>query len=672
MSRFRFNRVVTVPLVAITVFALILGSTPFKALGQESPSRLTAQIAVPTTPLPIDPTIDGAWRAVDGANLGGAIQRPWVWGPAPLAMTVDHVPGVGERRSAWFDKGRIDINDPNGDRSSIWYAAGAPLVTELLAGAIRINEQIWVARDDALIPVAGDMDQPSPVTYATLGTLATLPTAASAGVGPSEQAIGSRVTTLLEPSGTLLLDGVSQATVTIGAYDTVAGHNVAQPFVDWMVTLGDAALPTVGQALTEPYWIDTVIGGENRRVLVQAFERRVLSFDPAQPGPWQVESANSGVHYRLWRGLQRPEDARLDALASTIPFGEEIVAAATASGQDPFLLAAIAKVMSDGNPLADPGSGHRGLLGVRGEINDPAANASAAAAILAGLSAGSPDTRSMLARYYAGNGDVTSSPAIAFVDAVMATQSALVTTFGTPVAFTVSPGDATLGLAPGYDEAWWARSLSWYTSWGGALENAEASAGGYYCALDGAVPGDRVRVSSGDQSIECIVGARVGVAGLPGNPGGILVSPAAATALGVEPGTSVGVNRPVQPEVVPIPEPAAQSAAFRASGPAAYYDPDYDRAWWDRTVGLHASWGNAVAGWQVDPNGYYCVHPDFAPGQRLRLSANGVTLDCTIGDSVRLEDQAMWRSRWAVELSWDTFQALGLAANNSVEVFALR
>ena len=672
MSRFRFNRVVATPLITFTVFALILGSSPFQARGQESAPHRTAQLAALKTPLPVDPAIDSTWRATDGVNLGGAVQRPWSWGPAPLAMTVDHVPGVGERRSVWFDKGRIDINDPTGDRSSIWYATGAPLVTELLAGAIRINEQTWVDRDDALMPIAGDMAQPSPVTYATLGALATLPTAATAGVGPSEQAIGSRVTTLLQPSGTLLLDGVSQATVTVGAYDTVAGHNVAQPFVNWMATLGEAALPTVGHALTEPYWIDTVIGGEHRRILVQAFERRVLSFDPAQPLPWQVESANSGVHYRLWRGLERPEDARLAALASTIPFGEEIVAAATARDQDPFLLAAIARVMSDGNPLADPGSGHRGLLGVRGEINDPAANANAAATILAELSAGAPDTRSMLARYYAGDGDVVSAPAIAFVDAVMATHSALVATFGTPVEFTVSPSDATLGLVPGYDEAWWARSLSWYTSWGGALENSEANVDGYYCALDGAVPGDRVRVSSGDQSIECTVGARLGVSRLPGNPGEILVSPAVAAELGVGHGTSVGVNRPVQPEVAPVPEPVAQSAAFRASGPAAYYDPDYDRAWWDRTVGLHASWGNAVAGWQVDPNGYYCVHPDFSPGQRLRLSANGVTLDCTIGDSVQIGDQAMWRSRWAVELSWDTFQALGLAGNNSVEVYALQ
>jgi hypothetical protein len=49
-----------------------------------------------------------------------------------------------------------------------------------------------------------------------------------------------------------------------------------------------------------------------------------------------------------------------------------------------------------------------------------------------------------------------------------------------------------------------------------------------------------------------------------------------------------------------------------------------------------------------------------------------VTLDCTIGDSVQSYDEAMWRSRWAVEMSWDTFKALGLAGSNAVQVFVVR
>jgi hypothetical protein len=64
------------------------------------------------------------------------------------------------------------------------------------------------------------------------------------------------------------------------------------------------------------------------------------------------------------------------------------------------------------------------------------------------------------------------------------------------------------------------------------------------------------------------------------------------------------------------------------------------------------------------------VHPDFRPGQRLQLTANGVTLWCTIGDMVNRAHVAQWRSKWAVELSWRTFTALGLDRNNRVEVRA--
>ena len=84
---------------------------------------------------------------------------------------------------------------------------------------------------------------------------------------------------------------------------------------------------------------------------------------------------------------------------------------------------------------------------------------------------------------------------------------------------------------------------------------------------------------------------------------------------------------------------------------------------------LYDSWGTAISGWQYDPNGYYCVHPDFKVGERLRLVANGVELTCTIGDSVAAEHVAGWRTRWAVELSWPTFAALGLDRNNQVEVY---
>ncbi|HUZ03363.1 MAG TPA: hypothetical protein VMU89_23715, partial [Thermomicrobiaceae bacterium] len=59
-----------------------------------------------------------------------------------------------------------------------------------------------------------------------------------------------------------------------------------------------------GYPLTEAYWTSVLVGGVSRQVLVQVFERRVLTYTPANPSGWQVEAGNVGQHYYTWRYLQ--------------------------------------------------------------------------------------------------------------------------------------------------------------------------------------------------------------------------------------------------------------------------------------------------------------------------------------------------------------------------------
>jgi hypothetical protein len=58
---------------------------------------------------------------------------------------------------------------------------------------------------------------------------------------------------------------------------------------------------SVGLPLTEPYWIRTNVAGVPNWVLVQAFERRVLTYTPDNPAGWQVEMGNVGRAYYTWR-----------------------------------------------------------------------------------------------------------------------------------------------------------------------------------------------------------------------------------------------------------------------------------------------------------------------------------------------------------------------------------
>ena len=43
------------------------------------------------------------------------------------------------------------------------------------------------------------------------------------------------------------------------------------------------------------------VGGVERDVLLQCFERRCLTYTPSNPDGWKVEMGNVGRHYYAWR-----------------------------------------------------------------------------------------------------------------------------------------------------------------------------------------------------------------------------------------------------------------------------------------------------------------------------------------------------------------------------------
>ncbi|HMA36639.1 MAG TPA: hypothetical protein VKY74_19445, partial [Chloroflexia bacterium] len=72
-----------------------------------------------------------------------------------------------------------------------------------------------------------------------------------------------------------------------------AGHLQAQPLFDWVYV--------TGYPISEPYWVTADIGGTPRAVLVQLFQRRVLTYIPTFAPAWQVQMGNVGQHYHTWR-----------------------------------------------------------------------------------------------------------------------------------------------------------------------------------------------------------------------------------------------------------------------------------------------------------------------------------------------------------------------------------
>jgi hypothetical protein len=207
------------------------------------------------------------YDAVDGTRLLGQAISPLV--------EVDGIP------AQYFEKARLE------DHSAVealpeWRYQYGLLVDELVNG------------DSALeaVPVGGTR---STVTYATLAAAA-LPEHRTAP--PPGFVAGAAV----QPDGSAFIPFAADLS-------PAPGHYVAPQF--WAYVTRQDLFPggwlhDVGLPVTEPMeaMVDKglIVGGEllpvyDRPIVIQAFQRTVLTYDPANPDGWQVERANVGTDY---------------------------------------------------------------------------------------------------------------------------------------------------------------------------------------------------------------------------------------------------------------------------------------------------------------------------------------------------------------------------------------
>src|SRR5436305_4249057 len=86
-----------------------------------------------TPPAFADPNFQQLWTRTDAPVAGGQADRSWYWGPQPGQVRSEPYSGspTGARLVQYFDKARMEINDPNGDRSSQWFVTTGLLVAEM-------------------------------------------------------------------------------------------------------------------------------------------------------------------------------------------------------------------------------------------------------------------------------------------------------------------------------------------------------------------------------------------------------------------------------------------------------------------------------------------------------------------------------------------------------------
>ncbi len=249
------------------------------------------------------PPYAATYNRYDGPVLSGAVQRGFIWGPQVNSNRVEAYTDApaGQRLVWYFDKGRLELTNPQTGQIT-----SGLLVNELVTGQIQTGDAARETRAPAAVAVAGDAGAPGAITYATLnGVRAAAP-----------RAVGSPITEQLQPTGALTTATSGDATgVTTAAFIRETNHAVASVFWQYLNSTGitiqngqavngplfDPTFFVVGLPITEAYWTTATVGGVSRTVLVQAFERRVLTYTPSNPDPFKVEMGNVGQHYVAWR-----------------------------------------------------------------------------------------------------------------------------------------------------------------------------------------------------------------------------------------------------------------------------------------------------------------------------------------------------------------------------------
>ena len=263
-----------------------------------------------------DPAFAQLWGHTDAPVAGGLVARSWIWGSQQhgFASVLENYDGK-QRLVQYHDKARMEVNNPNLDRANPFFVSNGLLVREMISGQLQVGDSSFVAKQPANVAVTGDPTNPKAPTYNSFRNLASLNNDRRVANHSNQS-----VSTALNQAGSTQELANLPADVKLVYYDDHLGHNIPDVFWNFMnsrglvLTNGSYQQDTVvnwvyamGYPLSEPYWTKTLVGGVERDVLVQVFERRVLSYTPSNPASFQVEMGNVGQHYYAWRYGSAPD-----------------------------------------------------------------------------------------------------------------------------------------------------------------------------------------------------------------------------------------------------------------------------------------------------------------------------------------------------------------------------
>lgn len=243
-----------------------------------------------------DPAFQQQWQQ------GEAI-TPNFWGPLTTAKDGQQEPYKeatgGQRLVQYFDKGRMELT--NGT------VTNGLLASEIIKAQVQVGDATFQPKDPPPIPIAGDPDNPGPTYAGIKGKGAPL-------LAPATSQVGAPTTSTVAADGTVTNgSAASDTATTIAAFDDATKHNIPSVFVTYR---NKAGLLTIGLAISEPFLATVKVAGQQKQVMIQVFERRVLTYTASNDPAFQVEMGNIGQHYFRWRTMTTPDASNAPASPS--------------------------------------------------------------------------------------------------------------------------------------------------------------------------------------------------------------------------------------------------------------------------------------------------------------------------------------------------------------------
>lgn len=284
-----------------------------------------------------DPAFGRVWARLDRPVDFVYKLRGYTWG-SPVGgsdIVKTELYNNANRTVQYFDKARMELNANVTDPKSLYSVTTGLLVKELVSGLRQDGDNTFTQLPPSQVQIAGDPNldgaNSKAPTYASFLPVTTLRPEQNGAAEQKNAVINGQLdqvglVTTFQPPEVRLLTG----------YDSVTKHNIADVFLEFgnrrgMVWVGQNYADPIwknedyaedylffgnptyvfGRPISEPFWVITELNGKPVPVMVQLFERRVLTYTPSNSPEYRVEMGNVGQHYYRWRYLSGHNPDRL-------------------------------------------------------------------------------------------------------------------------------------------------------------------------------------------------------------------------------------------------------------------------------------------------------------------------------------------------------------------------